>query len=168
VRGAHTRQRHARSVLAAAAQALTLPCGAADSMPPRRSARFAADAAPNGGALMALPPALVLVLFSLLPVDARARCAAVCRAWRAALLDPSLWQHLDLSASSGVSRRMTEALMQAAAACAGGTLLTLDVSGCVAVSPAALLAVVTANAATLLEMRLGEPAPEQHFLECAV
>ncbi len=50
---------------------------------------------------------------------------------------------------------MTEALMQAAAVLARGTLRTLDISGCVDVSPAALRAVVTANAATLRELRLG-------------
>jgi hypothetical protein len=125
-------------------------------MPPRRSARLAADAAPNGGALMALPPALVLAVFSLLPVDARARCAAVCRAWHAALLEPSLWQHLDLSPTSGVTRPVTDALMEAAAARAGGTLRTLDISDVAGLPAAALLPVVAANAATLRELRAAD------------
>jgi hypothetical protein len=136
-------------------------------MLPQRDDRLAAAFEPDDSALLALPPALVLVLFSLLPVDARARCAAVCRAWRAALVEPSLWQHLDLSDACGVSRRMTAALLAGAAARAGGTLRTLDVSGFGDVSAAALRAVVTANAATLREMRLGEPAPDQHLLDCA-
>jgi hypothetical protein len=123
-------------------------------MPPRRSARIAAGAAPNCGALAALPSALVLAVFSLLPVDARARCAAVCRAWRAALLEPCLWQYLDLSAACGVTRPVTAALMVAAAARARGSLLTLDISD-VLVPPAALLAVVAANAA-LRELRAAD------------
>jgi hypothetical protein len=124
-------------------------------MPPRRSARIAADAAPNGGALIALPPALVLAVFSLLPVDARARCAAVCRAWRTTLLEPCLWQHLDLSSTCGITRRRTLALMQAAVARAGGSLRTLNVLGCGRLPAEALLAVVTANATTLRELRVG-------------
>jgi hypothetical protein len=122
-------------------------------MPPRRSCRVAAYTVANGGALIALPPALVLAVFSLLPVDARARCAAVCRAWRAALLEPCLWQHLDLSEASGVTRPLTPALMAAAAARAGGTLRTLNVSGTARMPAEALLAVVTANAVALRELR---------------
>jgi predicted nucleic acid-binding protein len=55
----------------------------------------------------------------------------VCRSWRAALEERSLWLRLDLSAS-GVSpkRAVTDALLHAAAARAGGELLTLDISGC--------------------------------------
>ncbi len=46
--------------------------------------------------------------------------------------------------------------MQAAAARAGGSLRTLDVSGCAGVSAEALLPVVTANAATLRELRAAD------------
>jgi hypothetical protein len=159
-----TRQRDARST---AAELLSLTCASADSMPPRCSARLAADAAPNGGALLALPLALVLAVFSLLPVDARARCAAVCRAWRAALLEPSLWQHLNVSPTSGVTRPVTAALLAGAAARAHGSLRTLDVSGCAGVSAEALLAVATANAATLRELRMGQPTPDQYPLRAA-
>jgi hypothetical protein len=59
-----------------------------------------------------------------------------------------------MSPTSGVTRPVTVAL-QAAAARAGGTLRTLDVSGCVDVRADALLAVVTANAGTLRELRAG-------------
>ena len=38
----------------------------------------------------ALPPALALRVFALLPLDIRLRCAEVCRAWHKALADRSL------------------------------------------------------------------------------
>jgi hypothetical protein len=50
----------------------------------------------------ALPLALLLEVLSRLPVDCRLRCAEVCRAWRAALNERSLWTRLDLTAASGV------------------------------------------------------------------
>jgi hypothetical protein len=101
-----------------------------------------------------LPHALVLHILSLLPVDCRLLCAGVCRSWRAALEERSLWLRLDLSAS-GVSpkRAATCALLHAAAARAGGELLTLDISGCARVTFDALLAVLTANGA-LRELRM--------------
>jgi hypothetical protein len=114
-----------------------------------------ADAAPAAADLIAsLPHALLLFVFSLLAVDARAACSAVCRGWRAALLDHSCWLRLDLSPSSGVVRAVTEALLRGAAAHAGGRLVALDVSQCGQVSHDALFAVVTANAGTLRELRV--------------
>ncbi len=86
-------------------------------MPPQRSARVAdapaRDAAARNARIVAaaqraapalapLPLALVLHILSLLPVDCRLRCAEVCRAWRAALEERSLWLRLDLTVS-GVS-----------------------------------------------------------------
>jgi hypothetical protein len=125
-----------------------------------------ADAAPAAADLIAsLPHALLLFVFSLLAVDARAACSAVCRGWRAALLDHSCWLRLDLSPSSGVVRAVTEAVLRGAAARAGGRLVALDVSQCGEVSHDALFAVVTANAGTLRELRvcsdwaLGMPLP---------
>jgi hypothetical protein len=104
-------------------------------------------------ALAPLPHALVLHILSLLPVDTRLHCAEVCRSWRAALEERSLWLRLDLSAS-GVSpkRETTNALLHAAAARARGELLALDLRGCPRVTFDALLAVVTANGA-LHELR---------------
>jgi hypothetical protein len=111
-------------------------------MPPRRSARAAGVAAREAAArseartarivaagqhaapaLAPLPYALVLHILSLLPVDTRLRCAEVCRSWRAALEERSLWIRLDLSAS-GVSpkRAVTDELLRAAAARAHGEL----------------------------------------------
>jgi hypothetical protein len=50
-------------------------------------------------ALSALPRALVLHIFSLLPVDVRLRCAEVCKAWRDALAERSLWATCQLKAA---------------------------------------------------------------------
>jgi hypothetical protein len=113
-----------------------------------RSARIVAAAQHAAPALAPLPAALVLHILSLLPVDTRLRCAEVCRSWRAALEERSLWLRLDLSAS-GVSpkRAVTDALLHAAAARAGGELVALDLRGCTLVTSVALLAVVTANGA---------------------
>ena len=62
-----------------------------------------------------------------LPVDSRARAAAVCRAWRDVLEDSSLWTRLDLSHTSGVEfDALTDAVLQSAAAKARGGLTVLD------------------------------------------
>jgi hypothetical protein len=113
-----------------------------------------------------LPHALLLLILALLPVDTRLRCAEVCRGWRAALAERSLWGRLALSPESGVAtRRLTDALLRAAALRAGGALLSLAVTDCPAISYEALLAVVTANAATLQEARLCLGASRE--LSCA-
>jgi hypothetical protein len=49
----------------------------------------------------ALPHALLLEILSRLPVDCRLRCAEVCRSWRAAADDHTLWRRLDLSPATG-------------------------------------------------------------------
>jgi hypothetical protein len=118
-----------------------------------RSARIAAAGERAAPALAPLPLALVLHILSLLPVDTRLRCAEVCRAWRAALEERSLWLRLDLSAS-GVSpkRVVTNTLLHAAAARARGELVALDLRGCKFVTFDALLVVVLANGA-LRELR---------------
>jgi hypothetical protein len=103
--------------------------------------------------LASLPHALLLHVFAALPADTRLRCAEVCRGWRSALTERSLWTRLDLSHTSGVMHRLTDALLRAAAAKAGGALTALDVSGCEQLTHEALLAVVTANACTLRELR---------------
>jgi hypothetical protein len=101
-----------------------------------------------------LPHALLLLILALLPVDTRLRCAEVCPGWRAAVADVSLWLRLALSPESVVAGRVvTDALLRAAAARAGGGLLSLAVADC-PITPAALLDVATENAATLQEARL--------------
>jgi hypothetical protein len=125
-------------------------------MPPRRSARVAAVAErASTSALSSLPPALVLHVFSLLPADARARAACVCRGWRNTLEERSLWTRLDLSPSSGVAVRVTGAVLARAAGKARGQLAALDVLGCEVVTFDELLAVVRANGGTLRELRAG-------------
>lgn len=75
--------------------------------------------------LLALPRPLALTIISLLPVDTRLRSAEVCRGWRALLWNgKDLWSELDFA---GVSV-FNEALLAAAVAKAGGSLVSLDVS----------------------------------------
>jgi hypothetical protein len=105
-------------------------------------------------ALAPLPHAVLLSIFAQLPVDLRARCACVCRGWRAALSERSLWTRLDVSRASSVTVAVTDALLRGAAARAGGALEALDVSRSRGVSREARLAVVTANAGTLRELRM--------------
>ncbi len=118
------------------------------------NAADADDAAPL--TFDALPLALALRVFSLLPVDARLRAAAVCRSWRAMLAERSLWTRLDLTQASGVRR--PKLFLRAAAARAGGQLEVL----CAPVSwsdrpwlHAELMCVLSANATTMQELFLG-------------
>jgi hypothetical protein len=101
-----------------------------------------------------LPPPLVQLVLALLPADARLQAAAVCRAWRAALRDNSLWTRLDLSPAAGLARAATDKLLRAAAARCGGGLKALDASHCPRVRRSAVRDVITANAATLRELRI--------------
>jgi hypothetical protein len=122
-------------------------------MPPRRSARVAAVVERDSSALPPLPLAIVLAVFALLPVDARLRCREVCRGWRAVLQERSLWLRLDMSASGGLALPATEALLHAAASCAGGQLHSIDVAECPVITQEALLPVLTANAGALRVLR---------------
>jgi hypothetical protein len=147
-------------------------------MPPRRSA---ADAGESGGAglapatataLTSLPAPLVHNILRRLPADARARCACVCRAWKATLDDPSLWARLDVSrGAGGVTCRVDDAMLRAAAARARGGLQALDARDQLfryagaTVSEEALLEVVAANAPTLHELALGDPHLLSRFVE---
>jgi hypothetical protein len=125
-------------------------------MPPRRSARVASVAERESCALAPLPHALVLYIFSLVPVDQRLRCLEVCRGWRAVLRERSLWLRLDLSKASGglAHAPATDALLRAAAARAGGQLQSINVAECRVITHETLLAVVTANAGALRELHL--------------
>jgi hypothetical protein len=82
---------------------------------------------PMTAAIDVLPPALLRAVFLSLPADARARAACVRRGWRAFLADPSLWLRLDLSTGSGVTCRLNNAAVCAAAARAQGRLEALNI-----------------------------------------
>jgi hypothetical protein len=113
-----------------------------------------ASAEPARTSFVSLPRALQHAILRRLPVDARARCAAVCRGWRAATSDASLWTRLDLSPASGVRVRVTEAVLRGASGLARGALTALDLSGCArGVTHDALLAAVIVNAG-LTELRV--------------
>ena len=90
---------------------------------------------------------MVLRIFAALPVDARARCSAVCRDWCVLLLQPGAWLHLDLSQAASVD----EALLSCASGRARGQLrsLKLDCVDNTLLPPDALLEVLTANRASL-------------------
>jgi hypothetical protein len=103
--------------------------------------------------LASLPHALVLFIFSLVPVDARLRCLEVCKGWYATLNERSLWTRLDMSAAAGLAQPATQALLRAAAR-AGGQLQALHLTDSVAITHDALLAVARANADTLTELRM--------------
>jgi hypothetical protein len=135
---------------------------AADAEREAYSARVVAAAPHAAPALAPLPHALVLHILSLLPVDCRLLCAGVCRSWRAALEERSLWLRLDLSAS-GVSpkREATDELLHAAAARARGELVALDLRSCRGVTSDALFAVVIANGA-LRELRTRRLMPSAY------
>jgi hypothetical protein len=115
--------------------------------------------------LASLPHSLVLNIFARLSPHTRLRCAEVCRAWRAALADGSLWTRLDLRVSAAAAltfsdrtlRHVSDALLRAAAARAApaGGLQSLDVRGCSGITRVPLLAVLTDNAASLQTVHLG-------------
>jgi hypothetical protein len=126
-----------------------------------------AAAAPAGDPFAALPHALALALFALLPVDQRMRCAEVCRGWRAALSDASLWLRLDLSPASGVARA-TDALVRAAAARAAGRLQALHLYLSEHNSHDAICAVAAANAGALVELRMATPHDDDEWRAASV
>ena len=100
-----------------------------------------------------LVPVLVRAILLLLPADQRARCACVCRSWRAAVADPELWAALDLSEpTSGLTCTFGEAALLAATRRARGRLEALNLAGRPAVWPG-LRTVALENAAALRELR---------------
>jgi hypothetical protein len=120
---------------------------------PRLRDQLEAAEAPARDPFAALPHALALALFALLPVDQRLRCAEVCRGWRALLSDASLWLLLDLSAASGVTRA-SDALLRTAAARAAGGVQALDLTGCSDISVDAVRVVAAKNSSALVELRM--------------
>jgi hypothetical protein len=119
---------------------------------------------PHGAAaatFASLPRTLALVIFALLPIDTRLRCAEVSRAWCSMAAEPSLWTQLDLTAADSDEEedeewleRRGDALLRAASRRAVGSVQTLDVTACFNISMEALLDVVAANAGALQILRL--------------
>jgi hypothetical protein len=52
---------------------------------------------PDAATFASLSLPLACRIFLALPADARGRASCVCRAWRDALAEPSLWTRLDMS-----------------------------------------------------------------------
>jgi len=91
---------------------------------------LAGDAeAPSFDLTELLPRDLVWLVFACLPVDQRLLLNAVCRSWRAALREASLWRELDFSLTGGVTRRVAEGMINAAVRYARGQLRLLDLRG---------------------------------------
>ena len=113
---------------------------------------------PVSDVLSPLPRWFVHAVFLLLPVDTRLRCSEVDRAWRALLVDTTLFSCVDLSASSGVAR-FSSPLLLAAVDKAGGRLRALDVSeqGDWSVPLQTLRDTLVANATTLKELLVVDP-----------
>jgi hypothetical protein len=108
---------------------------------------------------LALPHSLLVRVLAALPLDCRLRCTEVCRTWRAAVSDRSLWLRVDLSATSGVTHEVTAALLHAAAMCAAGRMQTL-VLPLLVTKPlmlVTLLEVLQANSASIRELDTTSP-----------
>jgi hypothetical protein len=132
-----------------------------------------------GDPFAALPTALALSIFALVPPAERLACASVCRAWRATLDDAAAWLHLDLdvrcddnadydgSATASLSAVPQLALLRRAAARAAGGLRTLRLA-CGGDAGDALRAVVAANAASLRQVSLFSRWAEHGHTACAL
>jgi hypothetical protein len=122
-----------------------------------RAARGAGRAAPSPWAELDAP--LLHACFALLPVDALATCACVCRAWRAGASAGALWQRVDMSATTGGLRRPPRlAALRGAMARATGHLQALDLTGNLHNESGMddeLLLLLPRHAATLRELRVG-------------
>jgi hypothetical protein len=111
---------------------------------------------PAAATFSSLPLPLAQRVFLALPPDARGRASCVCRAWRDALADPSLWTRLDMTLVR--SEFHAEQLRYAAVLCGAAgrarrQLRELDLSQRY-VSEIDLLPVLTANAGSLRELHL--------------
>ena len=118
--------------------------------------------------LLALPRPLALAVLSHVPVDTRLRCCEVNRAWRALLLETSLWSRLDFSDESGCAV-FSKAVFCAALLKAGRQVRVLDVtwSGLFDVRYDALVAALEAMEATahLLELECGTISSSNKLLQ---
>jgi len=116
---------------------------------------------PDEATFASLPLPLAHRIFLALPPDARGRACCVCRAWRDALADPSLWTRLDVAGVDALEdenflhwRQRFLAVLRGAAGRAHGQLCQLDLSQQNYVVMDDLLPVLTANAGSLRELHL--------------
>jgi hypothetical protein len=111
-----------------------------------------------------LPHSLVVRVLAALPADARLRCAEVCRTWRAAVLDRSLWLRVDLLPASGVTHAVTPALLRAVMARAAGHLQALRLPSLVtATFMGTLLELLRANSASFRELEATAPLEQAPY-----
>jgi hypothetical protein len=115
--------------------------------------------------LDALPPAVLRLILAELPVDSRARCCAVCRAFRDVLASPAMWDCLDFSRADGVAdERLTEWLILGAAGRAAGQLRVLNLDRILNPQLTDLIQdIVDDNAATLREINTGYVAQDAAY-----
>jgi hypothetical protein len=112
---------------------------------------------PDAATFASLPLPLAQRIFLALPPDARGRASCVCRAWRDALAEPSLWTRLDMSdvrVETHIDRPRLGAVLRGAAVRARGALRQLDLSQHEYVSRDVLLPVLNDNAGSLRELHL--------------
>jgi hypothetical protein len=100
-----------------------------------------------------------MVLFRELPLDLRSRAACVCRAWRDAAADPTMWVKISVGDESGVEREVPPGLLVALCRRGGRNVEALCVSGCSALDVRALLA-AAAECKNLKEIRAATLGPE--------
>jgi hypothetical protein len=110
---------------------------------------------PDAATFASLPLSLSHLIFLALPADARGRASCVCRAWRDALAQPSLWTRLDMSIVR-VKRQRFATVLHGAAGRARGELRQLELSQQEVVWDV-LLRLLTANAGSLCELHLHTP-----------
>ena len=115
------------------------------------------DLADASGASHEALAVAVLHVAPVLPVDARARAACVCRAWRDFLADPALWQVLDLTLAGGVAAaRITDAVLRGAVKRAAGRLRVLRLEHTLSVELNELLIeLILSDGAELQEVNTG-------------
>ena len=105
----------------------------------------------------ALPHAVQLRIFALVPLDTRLRCVEVCRAWRSTLRDSEAWARLVVPASSRPTR--SDLMLRAALQRAGWKLEMLDVSTSTMDSTVFDLFTQLGLGAALRELRLSSHQP---------
>jgi hypothetical protein len=112
------------------------------------------DVSKETNTFSSLPHSLVVCVLAALPADARLRCAEVCKAWLAAVCDRTLWLRADLSPEGGVTRPVTNKLLRAVSARAGGHTQALRLPLTHSVTENALVKVLKTNSTTLQELNV--------------